>query len=364
MPKVILLSQIPLPYSKIGSWTTLYKNYLTSSHLVDAIVCPKPDYQFQNITYAIVRNDLKLKLQKRFLKKKYSEYFEALQKIIQPNEKYILQIIDNYGIVPHLEQHLLKKGIRNQFYIQFFYHGFPPFQENFQSRGFFEFIDEMVLLTHDSYKIHKEYYTVLPTKFSVLHNGIDTKKFFKVDAVQKMALKQKHNASDKKVFVWCSQDRPKKGLDLILDVWKRVYANDKSIELWVIGAKREQLQDGVRFLGPIQNDLLPEYLQASDVYLFPTLWHEGFGLSLIEALHCGNYCIASALGGVPEVLQYGKYGKLIENPHFIQDWVAAIQEYLEHEPTVKAIPADLYSTASWNSGMNTIINEAKLSFSK
>jgi len=62
------------------------------------------------------------------------------------------------------------------------------------------------------------------------------------------------------------------------------------------------LKTGVVYLGRIPNKKVAAYFQASECYLFPTLWHEAFGLSLIEALHCGNFCIASAIGGVSEVL--------------------------------------------------------------
>lgn len=361
MPKVILLSQIPLPYSQIGSWTTLYKNYLESDHLIDAIVCPVPENYFENVSYGIVNETVFQKIQKRYFKKNYDAYFLALKKLVKKDEKYILQIVDNFGIIPHLEQFLKENQLRGQFYIQFFYHGYAPFFGNFQSRSFYEFVDEMILLTEKSYQEHKNLYTVLPCRFSVLHNGIDTSKFYKVSEEQKIILKNKLELGDKKVFVWCSQDRPKKGLDLILDVWKRIYPKNGNSVLLVIGAKRTQLIDGVQFLGKIPNDELPAYLQVSDAYLFPSLWHEGFGLSLIEALHCGCYCIASALGGIPEVLQFGQYGKLIENPHFIKDWTVAIEDYLKNDPKVSTIPETLYSKENWNQGMNAIINEAKIS---
>ena len=41
MVKVILISDISLPYAKIGSWTTLYKNYLQGKHQIDCIICYK-----------------------------------------------------------------------------------------------------------------------------------------------------------------------------------------------------------------------------------------------------------------------------------------------------------------------------------
>lgn len=64
MAKVILISQFPLPYPKIGSWTTLYQNYLNGDHAIDYIICEQPDEQFQNVEYGIVSQTLTLKLKK------------------------------------------------------------------------------------------------------------------------------------------------------------------------------------------------------------------------------------------------------------------------------------------------------------
>ncbi len=361
MSKVILLSQVALPFSKIGSWTTLYKNYLQGTHLIDCIICPEPEEKWDTVNYSFVVNDNLTKIKQEWNKNPYLGYLKALERIMVPNEKYIIQIVDNFGIIKPLVAFLNQKGMRTNCYLQFFYHGFPPFYENFHGRWFFETIDEMVLLTHDSYLAHKNYYTVLPTRFSVLHNGIDTTQFFPLSKTEKLKLKAEMQVVDTKVFVWCSQDRPKKGLHLILDVWQRIYATQKDVVLWVIGCDPKKEQAGVKYWGRIPNNELPRYFQVADCYLFPTLWHEGFGLSLIEALHCGNYCIASALGGVPEVLQYGKLGKLIQSPHFIFEWEGAIKEFLEKPLFFEKIPENLYSSESWNRGMNDIIDNAKYS---
>ncbi|MBF6609390.1 MAG: glycosyltransferase family 4 protein [Flavobacterium sp.] len=161
------------------------------------------------------------------------------------------------------------------------------------------------------------------------------------------------------VFIWCSQDRPKKGLEVILSAWESVYEPEKNMVLLVIGCAPRDPMLGVRFLGRIQNDLLPEYYQVADVMLFSTLCEEGFGMSLVEALHCGCYCIASALGGVPEVLQFGKLGELIDNPFLASEWARAINAYLLKPVEAPSIPADLYTTQNWNSDMNKIITDAK-----
>jgi glycosyltransferase involved in cell wall biosynthesis len=109
---------------------------------------------------------------------------------------------------------------------------------------------------------------------------------------------------------------PKRGCT-IAGCLEKYLRKKQDIVLWVIRCEAKIPHYGVAFFGRIPNDELAVYFQAADCYLFPTLCHEGFGLSLIEALHCGNYTIASTLGGVPKVLQYGKVGMLIENPHFV-----------------------------------------------
>ncbi|OIV43178.1 glycosyltransferase family 4 protein [Flavobacterium johnsoniae] len=357
--KVILISQVPLPFSKIGSWPTLYANYLRSNHKIDYIVCSKPDNLYNGINYSFVNFTLWNKLQHKIFKRKNTEYFQALSKLIMPSEKYIIQIVDNYGIVKPLKKYLISKGIDKQCYIQFFYHGYFPHIKQDSVKDFYEIVNELIVLTNDSYMEHKKQITVLPSYFSVLHNGIDTKKFAKISFDQKITLKRQMGFDGKKVFIWCSQDRPKKGLHLILDVWNRLYTPQKNIVLLVIGCNSEIKIDGVVFLGKIKNDELPKYYQVSDCYLFPTLWQEGFGLSLIEALHCGNYCIASALGGVPEVLQYGKLGKLIQRPHFVSEWEVAINDFLEGEFETYEFSSDLYSMEKWNTQMNIIIKNAK-----
>jgi len=365
-PEVILISQLELPYEGIGSWTSMYGKYFQSQEKkIDYLLCPEPKNRFHEVNYVIVQNrTLVNRVKAKILKNSYVAYLVALDKILQPNKKYIIQIIDNFGIVNQIHQLISTKYRRPNFYIQFFYHGFKPFYGNLFGRSFYDKLDEMVLLTRDSYKEHLDYNTILPCRFSILHNGIDKERFCPLPKQQKLDLKEKLNVSYKTVFVWCSQDRPKKGLHLILEVWKRVVKDYEDIHLWVIGAKREITIKNVSFLGKVPNKEIHKYFQASSVYLFPTLCHEGFGLSLLEALSCGNLCIASSIGGVPEVLDYGNYGILVDSPNMIQDWEFIIRKVLkESVNTSKALPKDKYSIDTWIENLNNLIESAKISLS-
>lgn len=361
MAKVILLSQIPLPYAKIGSWPTLYDNYFKGNHQIDYIICPKIENEYENIVYSFLKEGFVQKIFSKLSNKQFSTFNKALKKIIKPNEQYIIQVVDNFKIIPELETFLRDSNLRKQCYIQFFYHGFAPFLSKDKSDLFFHSINEMIVLTHDSYRKHLEYYNTIPARFSVLHNGINTAKFFMVTKDRKRELREKNNIKAKNIFIWCSQDRPKKGLDFILDVWKRVYSEANDMELLIIGTNRKLSIDGVRFLGRIPNNEIAEFYQLSNVYLFPSLCQEGFGLTLIEALHSGCYCIASKIGGIPEVLNYGKFGKLIDKPHFLQEWVDAIQFYVDNKPSFEKLPLEMYSKEEWCLGMNAIITSAKKS---
>ena len=362
-PKVILISEFPLPYSKIGSWSTLYKNYLSQENSIDYIVCEQPEYFFRNVNYQIVKNNFWTKIYKKITKKRHQPFIKALHKIVDKDEKYMLQIIDNSGFLIALEAYFEKKGNRKQFYIQYFYHGYVPVFKKYGEEKFYKKIDELILLTDKAVNKIKENKNSLQNTISYLHNGVDTAKFFALSESEKESLNTEMNLAGKKIFVWCSQDRPKKGLQIILDLWENKYKNNTNYVLLVIGCQpREQKIDGVQFLGKIKNDLLPKYYQMADVYLFPTLCEEGFGMSLIEAMHCGCYCIASAYGGVPEVLQYGKLGKLIEHPEDIKNWEIAIEDYVNGKVIKTAIPKNLYTSDTWNNGMNRIVIEAKNRF--
>lgn len=371
MPKVILISQLPLPFSGIASWTTMYNQYLQKgSHEFDFIICPPPKEELiKGIAYSLVEErtfltKLKTKINPDY---RWSNYFKALDKIVQPNEKYILQIVDNSGIVVPLNKHISSKYKRENFYIQYYYQGFSPIIANPFERNFFEGINEMIFLTKLSYKSFLNYYTDFVCKASILNNATDSRQFFQLDRGEKEKQKQSMGFTAKLVFIWCSQDRPKKGLNLILQVWKKIVARYGSeIELLIIGATRENTYPGVQFIGRVPNNELAKYYQISDFYLFPTLWKEGFGIVLAEALKCGSYCIASNQGGVPEVLQFGKIGHLVENPNFMEEWVAAIEEgiavYKQNNhtnPYSTFVDDNLYDMDNWSKEMKMLIEEAK-----
>jgi glycosyltransferase involved in cell wall biosynthesis len=68
------------------------------------------------------------------------------------------------------------------------------------------------------------------------------------------------------------------------------------------------LSDRVHFLGPRRD--LGDLLAAMDVFVMPSLW-EGLPLSLVLAMGAGLPVVATAVAGIPEVVDDGRTGMLV-----------------------------------------------------
>jgi glycosyltransferase involved in cell wall biosynthesis len=69
----------------------------------------------------------------------------------------------------------------------------------------------------------------------------------------------------------------------------------------------------VEFIGEIGEHQKSEFLGNAKALLFPIAWREPFGLVMIEAMACGTPVIAFRNGSVPEVLENGRTGYIVEN---------------------------------------------------
>ena len=67
----------------------------------------------------------------------------------------------------------------------------------------------------------------------------------------------------------------------------------------------------VRFLGTVPQPTLIRAYRAADVLVLPSVWQESYGLPVAEAMACGVPVLASASGGVPELIEDGVTGRLV-----------------------------------------------------
>ncbi len=72
-------------------------------------------------------------------------------------------------------------------------------------------------------------------------------------------------------------------------------------------------QAHVEFIGEINEAQKPAFLSGAKALLFPIDWPEPFGLVMIEAMSCGTPVIAFNRGAVPEVVDEGVSGFIVED---------------------------------------------------
>jgi glycosyltransferase involved in cell wall biosynthesis len=109
-----------------------------------------------------------------------------------------------------------------------------------------------------------------------------------------------------------------KGVKVLLEVARR-FADVKSMLFVFVGdgplsnevAVASGNLENVLYIGKVEIKELISYYNAADVVIVPSIYEEGFGRVILEALSCGTPVIASNRGGIPEALD-SSVGMLIE----------------------------------------------------
>jgi glycosyltransferase involved in cell wall biosynthesis len=129
---------------------------------------------------------------------------------------------------------------------------------------------------------------------------------------------------------------PEKRLDRAIEIARRaqlplrVAAKIYPEERAYFKARIEPLLDDARsfveFMGEIGEGAKHELLRGARALLFPIDWEEPFGLVMIEALACGTPVIAWRRGSVPEVIDHGVTGFIVDDLDAAVTAVRAIQD--------------------------------------
>ena len=84
--------------------------------------------------------------------------------------------------------------------------------------------------------------------------------------------------------------------------------------------------DQIKYLGELDFRQKNELLKNAKAYLFPIRWNEAFGLSVVESLSCGTPVIAWPNGSIPEIIEHGVDGFIVDSLAKAVDAVSQVAE--------------------------------------
>jgi glycosyltransferase involved in cell wall biosynthesis len=169
--------------------------------------------------------------------------------------------------------------------------------------------------------LHKWFF-LKPKRIKTIYNGVDTD-HFKPDATAKQRLLNRYpQLSAKKIILFMSHVTPQKGLHLLLKVLPSLAMKENNVSLLVVGggdfleeAKEMAFHLGINnrvtFTGMLAIESLPDYINAADMFVLPTLRKEGLPLSILEAMACRIPVITTDIGGNASIVKNGFNGLLI-----------------------------------------------------
>ena len=165
--------------------------------------------------------------------------------------------------------------------------------------------------------------------------GID-KDIFKANRKSSDVLSQYNNQPGEIVIGNVSNLMPIKGHDTLIKAMRLLPSN---MRLFIVGRSMSEAHDQylvrtvaenklegrVIFLGKL--DLIVEFLNAIDIFAFPTKG-EGLGVVLLEAMACERPCVASNAIGPKDIIQDGINGYLVppENPLALAEKIKILAE--------------------------------------
>jgi predicted O-linked N-acetylglucosamine transferase (SPINDLY family)/glycosyltransferase involved in cell wall biosynthesis len=175
---------------------------------------------------------------------------------------------------------------------------------------------ETLNLLHELFRLPKD-------KGEVIYWGRPSEYFETPKAATRQRLRQEFDIPLNAVVCFtAARLDPRKGFEYQIEAIKQLHQSSVWSKLYFVwagfGALETQLRETVKELGvDTQVKILgqrwdiSDWMDAADIFILPSLL-ESLGLAIIEAMAKGLPVIASAVGGIPEVL--GDTGKLLPDP--------------------------------------------------
>jgi glycosyltransferase involved in cell wall biosynthesis len=322
----ILVSNVEIPSKNVGSWVNrigffierdpnFFDKVLSPSKISDEkyVFCLKRKWIFYHpklYNFQLIRWIAK-------------DYIKTIKKVLN-NSSDPLKIIVMDDLVLCEAISYLKKDFQDRIQLIYSFHGhFLSLPEKFGYN-----VDKILFLTNLGYQESLMNNKIFSPEVHVIGNGVRSNVFFPLPHQEKINLRVHLGFKpDDEIIVWMANARPAKGLHIFKKVAEKLNAKYPKFKFLIIGTeiKPQFLSPNFVQLGKLHHNLLPKYLQISDYYFFTSLWKEGFGLSLVEAIKCGLCVITSVNGGISEVVENCDNVFIVRQPNMVSAWIDSFE---------------------------------------
>ncbi len=202
-------------------------------------------------------------------------------------------------------------------------------------REIFELADAVLVLTRS----WKEFFGTITDadKITVLPNGVC------VGTDDAESTKRIQGKRDIHKIIFLGRICRDKGIDELIEAVDAVHNANSEVKLYLGGIYEEpEYEDKVRgksdfikYLGWITGEEKEKYLEECGILVLPS-YYEGFPVSILDGMLKGLVVIASAVGGIPDIIDDGVDGFLIE-PHSSQQLKEKIEMVMADEDMAERV---------------------------
>ena len=174
-----------------------------------------------------------------------------------------------------------------------------------------EYADSIVAVSSETAKNIDRFLNIEQDRVTVIPNSVDPI-FRPLPEEEARTFRQVLETSlEKFCLLNVGSNHPRKNLTSILNALYILRQKDLPVELWKVSdpfseedqrfIKSHGLEDSTKYLGYLDKQTLVKAYNAVDALIAPSL-HEGFGITLLEAMACGTPVITSNVSAMPEVV--------------------------------------------------------------
>ena len=182
-----------------------------------------------------------------------------------------------------------------------------------------EYADAIVAVSAETAKNIGKVLNIPPDRVTVIPNAVDLQ-FQPLPQERSQAFRAQLKVPDRTFCLLnVGGNQPRKNVMGILKALQQIQQRGLAVQLWKVSddftdeqkcfIQDNGLEDVIKYLGYLDKSTLVQAYNAADLLIAPA-FHEGFGITLLEAMACGTPVITANVSAMPEVV--GDAGILVD----------------------------------------------------